>query len=149
MVMMLCAFLSNTLLTVLPAAEQYLRWLGSAYIFWLAYSILKSGATKDDGQAELRAFSKGFALQLFNPKAIVYGLTIYTTFLVTLVGRVDYLTVSALGLAVNTFAAISMWALFGAAIRTKLQNDQFRFAVNAVLALLLAYTGLDLSGILA
>lgn len=147
LVMMLCAFLSHSLLMVMPQAESYLRWVGATYILWLAWSILRSGATKAQDKADPRAFTKGFVLQLFNPKVAVYGLTIYSTFLASIVGRMDYLAFSAMILALNTFMAISTWAMFGAAIRSRLENENFRKAVNAVLAAMLVYTAISLSGI--
>lgn len=147
LIMLLCAFLSHSLLVVLPQAEQYLRWVGAAYILWLAYSIAMSESSLSQDEVAPQAFTKGFALQLFNPKVAVYGMTIYSTFLAPIAGQLDYLVISAILLALNGFAAISTWALFGAAIRNKLKKDSFRKAVNYTLAAMLVYTAISLSGI--
>ncbi|SIN71289.1 LysE family transporter [Halodesulfovibrio marinisediminis] len=146
LIMLLCAFLTRSLLVVLPHAEQYLRWIGSAYILWLAYSIAKSNSSLSQNEVPPQAFIKGFALQLVNPKVAVYGVTIFSTFLVSIVGRMDYLIFFAMILALNCFAAISTWALFGATIRNKLKHDSFRKGVNYTLAALLVYTAISLSG---
>lgn len=147
LIMLLCAFLSHSLLAVLPHAEQYLRWVGSAYILWLAYSISTSSSSLSQDDVAPQAFTKGFALQLFNPKVAVYGMTIYSTFLAPISGQFDYLIISAVALALNGFAAISTWALFGAAIRNRLKNEKFRKAVNYTLAAMLVYTAISLSGL--
>lgn len=56
---------------------------------------------------------------------------------------------SALFLAAVAFCAISTWALFGWAIKTRLRQPKIRRLVNMVLSLLLVYTAPELSGFLA
>lgn len=147
-VMILCAMLSGFLLTSFPVAEKYLRWVGAAYIIWLAVSIFRSQYA-DNGSEEIRgAFTKGMILQLFNPKVIVYGVTVYTTFLAPIADRLSYQMIAAPGLALFSFASISTWALFGSAIKKRLKSEGFRRGLNTVLALLLFYTAVDLTGII-
>jgi cysteine/O-acetylserine efflux protein len=147
--MMVCAYLSSALLAFLPSAERYLRWIGAGYIIWLAVSILKSNPSDSAADKTAMAFTRGFMLQLFNPKVAVFGLTLYSTFLASISSRIDFLTLSALAFAAVAFAATSTWALFGAAIKQKLKNDGFRKMINTSLSLLLIYTAVELSGILA
>ena len=147
-VMIACAYLSSALLNLLPAAERYLRWIGAGYILWLAAGILQSNPSASSSEQNAMAFTKGFMLQLFNPKVAVYGLTLYSTFLASISSRIDYLSISALSFALTAFAATSTWALFGAAIKKKLKNDMFRRIINISLAILLVYTAVELSGIL-
>ncbi len=148
-VMIGCAYLSSILLTVIPASEKYLRWIGAVYIIWLAIGILRSGNSFQDSSVTPKEFSKGFVLQLFNPKVAVYGLTLFSTFLASISGQMSYLAVSATVFALTAFAATSVWALCGAAIRNRLKNESVRKIVNLLLSLLLMYTAVDLSGIMA
>ncbi|MCP4345381.1 MAG: LysE family transporter [Desulfobacterales bacterium] len=148
-VMIGCAYLSSILLTVIPASEKYLRWIGAVYIIWLAIGILRSGNSFQDSSVTPKEFSKGFVLQLFNPKVAVYGLTLFSTFLASISGQMSYLAVSATVFALTAFAATSVWALCGAAIRNRLKNESVRKIVNLLLSLLLIYTAVDLSGIMA
>ncbi|MCP4023016.1 MAG: LysE family transporter [Desulfobacteraceae bacterium] len=147
-IMIACAFLSSTLLEMMPAAQKYLRWLGGLYILWLALGILRSNSSLEDANGAPKAFSKGFVLQLFNPKVAVYGLTIFSTFLAALSHHISLLAVCALLLSLTAFAATSTWAICGAAIKNKLKNEPFRKGINLFLALVLIYTAVDLSGIL-
>ena len=147
-VMIACAYLSSTLLTVLPVAEQYLRWVGAGYILWLAAGLLRTNYAVSESSPVTKAFTKGFVLQMFNPKVAVYGLTLYSTFLAPISGRPDYLSLSAAGFAFTAFAATSTWALFGAAIKNKLKHDSFRNVINTSLSILLLYTAVKLSGII-
>jgi len=147
LVMMACAFLSSSLLALLPEAEKYLRWVGAIYIIQLAVSTLRTSYSFSESDKTPKAFKKGFILQLFNPKVAIYGITLYSTFLAPVSNRIDVLLISALLFACVAFAATSTWALSGSAIKNKLQNDSFRNGVNGVLCLMLVYTALDLSGI--
>ena len=148
LVMLASAYLSSVLLHSMPFAERYLRWIGAVYILYLAVSTLRvdygfSGDKGADG-----AFAKGFVLQLFNPKVAVYGLTLYSTFLASAAGHIVWLALLAASFALTAFAATSTWALGGAAIRNSLKRASFRKAVNIVLALMLAYTAVALSGVI-
>ena len=147
-VMIACAFLASHLLAVLPAAESYLRWLGAAYITWLATGLLKANYAFTDCDPPANAFVRGLILQLLNPKVTVYGLTLYSTFLAAISGRWVLLVLSAAAFAVTAVAATSTWALCGAAIATKLRNRRFKTAINAALAMLLFYSAMELAGLL-
>ena len=45
------------------------------------------------------------------------GLSLHSAFLVGIAGQFHFLLISALAFALNAFAAISSWTMFGAAIR--------------------------------
>jgi len=147
-VMLICAYLSSTLLTVMPVAEDYLRWIGAGYILGLAVGILRSNPAALEARGSGNAFAKGFFLQLCNPKVAVYGLTIYATFLAPLADHLVILAICAAAFALMAFTATSTWALSGAVIKRKLKNDAFRKKINFILALLLVYTAVKLTGIL-
>jgi len=149
LVMLAAAYLSSTLLKIMPFAEHYLRWIGSAYILYLAIRTLRTDYGFSDNGEDARAFTKGFVLQLCNPKVAVYGLTLFSTFLAGISGHLAWLFFFAATFALTALAAISSWALCGAAIRNNLKNECFRKAVNIVLVLLLFYTAVALSGLLA
>lgn len=146
-VMIACAYLSSALLTLIPLAERYLRWVGAAYIFWLAIGNLQSNYSFSESDVTPHAFSKGFALQLINPKVAVYGLTLYSTFLAAISDQPTHLTLFAVIFALTAFVATSTWALCGAAIKNKLKSDRFQKTVNVILSALLIYTAIDLSNL--
>ena len=150
LIMLLCGLVSTALLGILPSFETVLRIIGAGYILWLAYHTLRASYTfqTDDDQARM-GYGNGFLLQLLNPKVIVYGLTLYSTFLAPISGRPLLLGLSALFLAAVAFCATSTWALFGSAIKTYLRRPGIRQAVNTLLSLLLVWTAVELSGILS
>jgi cysteine/O-acetylserine efflux protein len=148
LVMLLCGFVSTTLLKILPSFEQVLRILGALYIVWLAVGTLRTSYTITTDDQLRRGYLRGALLQLMNMKMIIYGMTIYATFLSTLVQIPVYLLVSAFLLASLAFVSISVWAIFGSVIRTYLQNPKIKAIVNVTLALLLVYSAVELSGLL-
>ena len=148
-VMVCCAYLSSTILLILPTSEKYLRWVGALYIIWLAIGILRSNNTFNDTKKAPKAFTKGFILQLFNPKVAVYGLTLFSTFLASISHQINILALFAIIFALIAFVATSTWALCGSVIKDKLKNESFRKKINMLLSLLLIYTAVDLSGIIS
>ena len=147
LIMLLCAYVSSTLLKYLPSVEPGLRIIGSFYILWLAFCTARASYTFNNTNQPPMGFKKGFFLQTFNPKVAVYGLTLYSTFLASAANSLLLSTVSALLFALTAFCATSTWALGGSVIRNHLRQDRIRKLVNTILVLLLAYTALDLSGI--
>lgn len=147
-VMVLCACVSSTLLKFLPAAEPILRVAGSIYILWLAIGTARASyAFNSKGQAPL-GFKNGFLLQAVNPKVVIYGLTLYSTFLSSAADHFGLLVLFALLFASIAFSSTSTWAIGGAVIRKRLHQPKVRMWVNGILVALLVYCAVDLSGIL-
>ena len=147
-VMLLCGAISGTLQQVFPAFETALHYIGAAYILWLAYETLRTTYTFKEGKQTLLGFSRGLLLQILNPKVVIYGLILYSTFLLPITHNVFYTILSALFLSSMPLCSTSTWALFGAAIRTYLHRPTVRRIVNVALALLLVYTAIELSGVI-
>ena len=143
-----CAFASAALLDALPWVEGWLRWIGAAYIAWLAYHSWHTrrqlGAESHDGTDQSFTFWSGTLLQFINPKVLIYGVMMYTTFLSPLASSPLWLTVSAVVLALIGLAAVSTWALGGVAISGWLTTDRDRAIVAGVLAATLAYTAVEM-----
>jgi cysteine/O-acetylserine efflux protein len=146
-VMLLCAWVSSTLLKFIPTMEPALRIIGALYILWLAVGTARASYDfKETGQPPM-AFKMGFLLQALNPKVVVYGLTLYSTFLAAAANSPVFLAVSATLFSITAFCATSAWALSGALIRKHLHQPKVRASVNLGLVLLLIYTAAELSGI--
>jgi len=144
-VMLVCALLSNTIVKLIPVIENYFKYIGAAYIVWLAWETLKTDYTICRNNEFSHNFTKGLILQLINPKALIFGLTMYSTFLIPIANRIDYLILSGAILATITFCATSSWALFGNAISKFLHNNTFKKIINIIFATLLLFTALELT----
>jgi len=148
LVMLICGWISSALLNVFPEFEIYLRILGASYILWLAFHTFQASYHFDEDQQKILGFKEGFLLQILNPKAIVYGLTIYSTFLAGSNTNLLRLVISAVILDLIACSAISTWTLFGVTIRTYMNHLRLKQALNIGLALLLVYTAVEISGLI-
>ena len=148
LLMLLSGLLSTTLLNVFPALEPIMRYLGAAYILYLAFGILRASYTFKDNDTKPLGISNGFLLQILNPKLVVYAFTLFSAFLAAMTGDIPRLIAISVLLAAISFAATSLWAVFGTTIKTYLHDPRIKMSVNIILSLLLVYAALDLAGLL-
>ena len=123
----------------------YLKWAGLAYMGWLALSLLLPGAREQAEEARAKpGFFSGFLLQFVNPKVIIYGITVFTSFSGLLTGSAAKTFGSSLLLAAIGFCAVSLWALTGAALSGAFKSRAFSNSFTAVMVLLLVYSGISI-----
>ncbi|MCB0212755.1 MAG: LysE family translocator [Anaerolineae bacterium] len=146
--MLISGWISSLLLHTLPALEPILRYVGAAYILYLAWAILKAGYTFTADNIKPMGFGHGLMLQLLNPKLMVYALTLFSTFLTPITGNVVWVIVAVTLLSATAFCATSTWALFGTAIKNYLHNPRLKAIINIILSLFLVYTALVLAGLI-
>lgn len=144
LLMSLSGFFSAALLRIFPALEPILRYLGAAYILYLAFGILKASYTFAEKEIKPLGVGNGFVLQILNPKLVVYAFSLFGTFLASATGNFVLIVLLALALAAVSFCATSTWALFGTGIKSQLHNPRLRMTVNIVLSLLLVYSAVSL-----
>jgi cysteine/O-acetylserine efflux protein len=149
-VLLLAGFFSNILLKTIPDLEPIMRWIGAAYILYLAWNILKADYSFQQNNQHVQPFnfSHGFLLQFLNPKGIIYALTLYSAFLYSIINIPQFIVLFAFILASIGFLSLLLWASFGTLISRFLYRDKVRQTVNLLMALLLAYTAVKLTGII-
>ena len=147
LLMLLSGLFSTILLHVFPALESFLRYIGAAYILYLAFGILKASYIFTEKETSSLRFTHGFMLQILNPKLIVYAFTLFTTFLAFTARNIMSVVLLAVLLAIISFCATSVWALFGTGIKTLLHNPRLQMGVNIVLSILLVYSAISLIGL--
>ncbi len=148
LVMFIAAGMSVAMSSLIHSAEKWLKIIGAGYILWLAWHSFKADYDFDETGKSVYSFKEGFILQLVNPKVAVYGITLFSTFLFPLSGKIFQLIPFPFLFAFIAFLSISSWTLFGMIIRKYLKNNLLKRIVNTVLALMLVYIAVDLSGIL-
>lgn len=146
LVMTLCAAAATALRSTLPDVAPILRYVGAAYILWLAWSVWSTRVSFGSGEGlpRTQGFPGGFLLQVVNPKLFAYGLTIYSTLLAPLADRAHLVAISTVALAGVSLASTTTWALTGAAIRRRLRTDRARAVAAGVLVAALLYTAVEL-----
>lgn len=122
-----------------PAIYDVLRWVGAAYLLYLAWRIAGSGAPEAGGStatARPLGFLGAAAFQWVNPKSWVivpYTVTAY----VPLDGYFGNLLLVAALFGVVAAPSVGVWAAFGTALRRFLEAPDRVRAFNIAMALLL------------
>lgn len=125
-----------------PQVYAVLRWVGAAYLIYLAYRIATSGPTRIESGSEGSAAAKplGFLgatlFQWVNPKAWAMAVTAFSTYVPTTVDANWLLGISLLFAVVN-LPCIACWTLFGTWLRHWLQEPASARRFNGVMAALL------------
>ena len=148
LVMLLSGWISITLLQIVPALEPALRYIGAGYMLYLALGILKASYVFTEKDVKPLGFVHGVMLQILNPKLFFYAFTLFSVFLISITGNLTLLLIAAAFLSAISFGATSVWALFGAAIKTYLHHLRVKAVVNGIFALLLVYSAVNLVGAL-
>ena len=126
-----------------PQLQEALRWAGAAYLLYLVWRLLQAGLAVGGAEARARplTFLEAAAFQFLNPKAWMIAVTTTTVFLPVELGPLVGGLYLSLVLAVVNYPCVSLWAMFGTAMRALLQRDAWRQAFAWVLALALVATG--------
>jgi cysteine/O-acetylserine efflux protein len=148
LVMLLIGWVSTAFLRIFPVLEPILRYIGAGYILYLAFKILKANYMFNEEDVKPIGFYHGFLLQILNPKLTFYAFTLFSAFLAPITQNVALLVVAAALLSMTSFGATSVWALFGAAVKSYLHQPRVKAIVNGLLALLLVYSAVNLVGLL-
>ncbi|MFZ2635149.1 MAG: LysE family translocator [Rectinemataceae bacterium] len=143
LVMTASGLFSVFLRTRYSAIAPYLKWIGFTYMLWLAVSpFLKlKHATRSE---TTYTYPVGLALQVVNPKAILYGITLYATFFEFLAGNAAGVLISALALTAVGFTSILAWALMGSGLTRFLNNKRNELIFNLAMAALLLYSAISI-----
>lgn len=145
LLMFLSGWFSTTLLHIFPALEPILRYVGAAYILYLAFGILRASYVFTETKIQSMQFTQGLMLNVLNPKLVVYAFTLFSAFLSPITTDALSLTVACLLLAFVSLCATSLWAAFGSFIQVFLANPRLKFVINFLLSLMLIYTAATLA----
>ncbi|MGA7195143.1 MAG: LysE family transporter [Anaerolineales bacterium] len=141
-VISLCAYLNFALVSFLPKARFWLNLLGTAYMIYLGIHIaLTKSAEQGEIELPLNTFKAGMLMQSLNLKLILYGITVFSNFIIPFHRDLPTLTLYSFILAIVGFIATSSWATFGVVFRTIF--SRYSKVINISLGLLLIYSALE------
>jgi len=133
-VQIICALFVYGIGAFLPNALRILKYIGAAYIFWLAIHVA-IGKPTADGRSEEASFSKGFMLQFVNVKIYMFGITALTGYIT------DYSTalpvLIGFELLIATIGTIATCTWIGLGILIQNFYLQHYKAIHIILALTL------------
>jgi len=94
-----------------PEVFLALKWLGAAYVLWIAWKLFRSGVLEGNETAKSITFFDGVVLLVLNPKAYIIIVLMFTQFLGEATG--DTLVAVLLISTIFTFNNfIAFWMLF-------------------------------------
>lgn len=145
-VMFFCGSMSSVILSIFPALSTWIRWVGCIYILWLAWLTCRASYSFEGENSTLTklGFTKGVVLQFLNPKLMFYGITLFSAFLASIAGNISLVLVWTVGVTISAFFTLSLWALFGTALKRYITNPRHKKYINIFLSLLLVYTAVTL-----
>ncbi|MFH2040570.1 MAG: LysE family transporter [Chloroflexota bacterium] len=140
-VMFISGLLNVALSSLIPDSELWIKILGAVYMLYLAYHIIRSGPVDEtEGNSSINSFKLGFAMQFLNIKAILFGISVYSLFIINLYKSPFMIFLFAIFLAITAYVATSAWALGGNIFRS-VGKKHYRM-VNFIMAGLLIYTAI-------
>lgn len=138
--LLLCGALNVALAALVPSLVPYLKWLGAAYMLYLAFTMLRSGFAAPREEREKTGestYASGLALQVVNIKSWVACLSVFSVYVTPYTTALPVLF--AVG-AVNTLGMILwtvLWGGFGSAIRRVYAAHRKIFSVALAASLVL------------
>ena len=121
--MLLCGGLNLMLAEAIPAAVPYVKWIGAAYMLYLALHMLLDGfrtrkEEQDDGiEGGESTYKSGILLQCLNIKSWVFALSLFSIYVVPYDTSFKAIIVGTLIAAAAMIVSTLLWAAFGSAIR--------------------------------
>ena len=128
----------GTIFEAYPVLHMILRYVGAAYLVFLAWKIATAGAPGENGAARRRpiTFLQAAAFQWVNPKAWVLALSAISTYTPPGQFFFNVLVVAIVFGAVN-LPCVGLWVLFGTAMRRLLTHPTVVRVFNGVMAVAL------------
>lgn len=130
----ICAVFVFGVSTFLPDVLGVMKYIGAAYILWLAVHIAVSKPSVEQG-VRSASFWKGFLLQFVNVKIYLFGITALTGYVTDYSTALSILMIFELVIATIGSIATMTWVGVGVLIQ-KVYQEHYR-AINIVLTLTL------------
>ncbi len=131
----------QTMFTVIPQLETVLRYVGTAYLLWLAWKIANSGPVGEGkaSGAKPMSFWAAAAFQWVNPKAWFMAISAITTYASSAAGgsKLSQVVLVVIIFGTINFPLVACWGLFGSAMRRFLQDPKILKIFNVTMAILL------------
>jgi threonine/homoserine/homoserine lactone efflux protein len=140
-VMVLCLIFSTVLYTVVPTVQLPMKILGAAYMVYLMIKTIVP-SKEHEVKNTSGSFLIGAALQLINPKIIIYGITAMSSYILPHYQEIPILLSFAFLLAFTGFTSTICWALFGSLF--SMLFVKHGKLLNIIMALLLLYCAVSL-----
>jgi threonine/homoserine/homoserine lactone efflux protein len=124
-----------------PVLQTILQWVGAAYLVFLGWKLIRSGEVHEGHAPQPVTFLQAAVFQFVNPKAWVMSLSGAAIFLPEGMGLLAATLAILSVMVIVNLPCITVWAVFGSALRGVLKRKPARLAFNIAMAVALAATG--------
>ncbi len=137
-IMLICGFGCAVLGELVPQIVPYAKYVGAAYILYLAYKTLvrKVGDSTDDETKPL-TYINGFLLQFLNVKIMSLGIAAYSGYILPYGFHIPSILAFAVIMAGCAATGNLIWATLGSMLFPLYKR--FNAIINTVMALLLVW----------
>lgn len=136
---LICGGLNVLLAKWLPAASVYLKWLGAAYMLYLAFCMAKSGFQQGEGQEKQgeNTFMAGVLLQCLNMKSWLSALSMFSVYVMPFTTGGSAVAGVSLAFCLLILLSSVIWCLFGQSIRRL--YEKWRLPISLLMAASLVF----------
>ena len=122
---------------IFPIIQVYLKYLGSVFLVYLAYKIYFSKIDSEKKNENPVKFVETFLFQFLNPKGVLIGIIIVSTYVEHGENYLKYATQVILFAFLVSLSSITFWTFVGKYLRKFATNEKFIKYFNCVMSLLL------------
>ncbi len=122
---------------IFPIIQVSLKYLGSIFLVYLAYKIYFSKIDSEKKNENPVKFIETFLFQFLNPKGVLIGIIIVSTYVEHGENYVKYATQVILFAFLVSLSSITFWTFVGKYLRKFATNEKFIKYFNCVMSLLL------------
>ena len=120
-----------------PVIQNILRYLGTLFLIYLAYKISFSKNTDDDKKVNPVKFIDTFLFQFINPKGVILGIIIVSTYVEIGDNYLKYATQVILLAFIFSSSSITFWTFVGKFLSKFATNEKFIKYFNYAMSVLL------------
>ena len=120
-----------------PIIQNVLKYLGSFFLIYLAYKISFSKLSSEKKSENPISFFDTFIFQFLNPKGILIGIIIVSTYVEYGENYISYATQVILFAFIISLSSITFWTFLGKYLRKFATNEKFIKYFNYVMSGLL------------
>ena len=136
-ILLLCGFGCAWLGEVVPQIVPLAKYVGAAYILYLAYKMLFKTIGSAQAEDQPLTYANGFLLQFLNVKIMMLGITSYSSFLLPLGFHVGRVLLYALVMTLCAGTGNLIWATAGSLLFPFYKR--YNKLINTVMTVLLVW----------
>ena len=122
---------------IFPILQNILKYLGTLFLLYLAYKISFSKSSKEEEKKNPVTFFDTYFFQFLNPKGVLFGIIIVSTYLELGENYLSYAIQIVLVAFIFSSTSITLWTFIGKFLRKFATNDKFINYFNYAMSLLL------------